>query len=402
MPEKVGAAEVAAPAAVNPYAAIGRTKAHPRMRIAGTAYPGNQIISMTNQVEVGQARLVCSDSLQFIKTLPDSSVDLIATDPPYFGVKANAWDNQWQSDAEYLAWLDEFLAEFWRVLKPNGSIYMFCGSRLASDTEILMRDRFNMLNHIIWAKPSGPWRRMHKEDLRAYYPSTERILFAEHYGANGYAKGQAGYASKCADLHKDVFAPLIKVFADARASLAVSAAEINAATGKQMCSHWFSASQWRLPGAEDFTKLAALFSKKAAERGVPCPYPFNSSYENQLSHYGDLKQNYEAVKGRYDDLKRQYEDLRRPFSVTKEVPYTDVWEFAPVQYYPGKHPCEKPAALMEHIIRSSSRPGDVVADFFMGSGSTVKAALKLGRKAIGVEIEEERFLQTVDEVRAIA
>lgn len=59
----------------------------------------------------------------------------------------------------------------------------------------------------------------------------------------------------------------------------------------------------------------------------------------------------------------------------------------------GKHPCEKPSALMEHIIATSSRPGDVVADFFMGSGSTIKAALKLGRKAIGVELEEETYLK---------
>lgn len=43
-------------------------------------------------------------------------------------------------------------------------------------------------------------------------------------------------------------------------------------------------------------------------------------------------------------------------------------------------------------------PRDVVADFFMGSGSTIKAALKLGRKAIGVELEEERYLQTVSEI----
>ncbi len=57
--------------------------------------------------------------------------------------------------------------------------------------------------------------------------------------------------------------------------------------------------------------------------------------------------------------------------------------------------------MMEHIIRSSSRPGDVVADFFMGSGSTIKEALKLGRKAIGVEIEEERYLQTVEEVKEV-
>ncbi|WP_223197021.1 site-specific DNA-methyltransferase [Salmonella enterica] len=131
------------------------------------------------------------------------------------------------------------------------------------------------------------------------------------------------------------------------------------------------------------------------------PPPFDVGYSEHEKQYADLKKQYDAVKAQYDGLKAQYESLRRPFSVTADVPYTDVWEFPPVQYYPGKHPCEKPASMMEHIIRSSSRPGDVVADFFMGSGSTIKEALKLGRKAIGVEIEEERYLQTVEEVKEV-
>ncbi|MDE9520037.1 site-specific DNA-methyltransferase, partial [Xenorhabdus bovienii] len=78
-------------------------------------------------------------------------------------------------------------------------------------------------------------------------------------------------------------------------------------------------------------------------------------------------------------IQQNYTSLRRPFSVTPDVPYTDVWQFAPVQYSPGKHPCEKPLDLMTHIIQSSSKERDVVADFFMGSGATLKAALKLNR-----------------------
>lgn len=104
---------------------------------------------------------------------------------------------------------------------------------------------------------------------------------------------------------------------------------------------------------------------------------------------------------RFFYLRKQYENLRRPFRVTKEVPYTNVWTYPPVPYYPGKHPCEKPIEMMIDIISASTRPGDVVADFFMGSGSTIKAALQLGRQAIGVELEEERFLQTVSEIESL-
>lgn len=355
---------------------------------------------MQNTIEVGAARLVCADSLQFIKTLPDNSVDLIVTDPPYFGVKSDAWDNQWSSDADFLGWIDEFLAEFWRILKPAGSLYLFTGSRLAADVEILMRNRMNVLNHIIWAKPSGPWRRQNKESLRRFFPSTERILFAEHYGSSGYAKGASGYATACADLHKDVFAPLISYFSNARKELGISAADINAATGKQMCSHWFSSSQWRLPGPDDYEKLYALFSRVAREKNVPCP--LDRGYKSCTDENASLVSDYTQLKQQYSELQAQYLSLRRPFSVSSDVPYTDVWSFAPVPYYPGKHPCEKPASLLQHIISASSKPGDLVADFFMGSGSTLKAALTLGREALGVELDEARFSTTVNEIKGLS
>ena len=55
------------------------------------------------------------------------------------------------------------------------------------------------------------------------------------------------------------------------------------------------------------------------------------------------------------------------------------------------HPTEKPVALMEYIIESSSNVGDVVGDFTMGSGTTGVACMNTGRRFIGIERDEGYF-----------
>ena len=54
----------------------------------------------------------------------------------------------------------------------------------------------------------------------------------------------------------------------------------------------------------------------------------------------------------------------------------------------GKHPCQMPVALLERIVRVSSKPGDLVLDPFAGSGTTLAAAKKLGRDYLGIELSE--------------
>lgn len=53
-----------------------------------------------------------------------------------------------------------------------------------------------------------------------------------------------------------------------------------------------------------------------------------------------------------------------------------------------KHPNEKPVRLLRELIESSSSMDETVLDCFMGSGSTLEAAVLEGRKAIGIEIDE--------------
>ncbi len=53
----------------------------------------------------------------------------------------------------------------------------------------------------------------------------------------------------------------------------------------------------------------------------------------------------------------------------------------------GKHPTQKPVALIERCLRASTNPHDVVLDPFTGSGSTGVAAMGVGRRFVGVEID---------------
>ena len=63
------------------------------------------------------------------------------------------------------------------------------------------------------------------------------------------------------------------------------------------------------------------------------------------------------------------------------------------------HPTQKPIEVMRQIIETVSKPGNTILDPYMGSGSTGIAALRTGRKFIGVEIERRWFRAAVTRLR---
>jgi len=318
--------------------------------------------------------LHCGDCLDILPTLADNSIDLIATDPPYYKVKGEQWDRQWETPESFLAWLDRVFAEFQRVLKPNGSMYVFASPRMAARVEVLAAQRFNVLNRITWAKPdpssainygAGNGGRISKEIMRRYYPNTEAIIFAEHYGADNIAKGEAGYAAKCDELRGFVFEPLRAYLDGERMRAGVTVHDVDCAMYPIKARRYFNvwSDEWRIPTQETYNQLRRVL--------------------HQLNHGG------EYLQRPYEELRQQYEELRRPFSVSPDVPYTDVWTFPTVSTYAGKHPTEKPLSLMRHIVRTSSKPGATVLDAFTGSGTTGVVCDELGRNFVGVELSPE-------------
>ncbi len=77
------------------------------------------------------------------------------------------------------------------------------------------------------------------------------------------------------------------------------------------------------------------------------------------------------------------------YADTTGKPISDVWRIPfinPVASERLDYPTQKPQALIERIILASSNPGDLVADFFCGSGTTAAVAEKLGRKWIATDL----------------
>jgi hypothetical protein len=75
-----------------------------------------------------------------------------------------------------------------------------------------------------------------------------------------------------------------------------------------------------------------------------------------------------------------------------------VWEILPPEREEkrfGKHPTQKPVALLERILLASSNPGDLILDPFLGSGTTAVAAVRLSRFVLGVEQRQEPASLTV-------
>jgi site-specific DNA-methyltransferase (adenine-specific) len=66
----------------------------------------------------------------------------------------------------------------------------------------------------------------------------------------------------------------------------------------------------------------------------------------------------------------------------------------------GRHPTQKPLALLERVIAASSAEGDLVLDPFMGSGTTGVAAAMSGRRFLGVEMNPEYLDLAAKRIRA--
>lgn len=295
--------------------------------------------------------VVLGDSLAQLKLISTASISLILTDPPYHSTKKDniTNDKAFNSDEEFIDWMKQYFVEWKRILKPNGSIFMFCSSTMSAKLEIAMTEYFNVLSHIVWSKPNDPgfdgWKgKMKKEALRQWYPHSERILFAE--------------PATEGNLKRSWFGNFLREKRTIAGLSGHQLTELIGAYGK--VNHGGAVSNWEtgrnIPSREQYTKICEVLIETGKINEMP-----------------------------------DYEDVIRKFEVSADLQFTDVWDFNSVRPYKGKHPAEKPLDMLEHCINATTFEDDIVLDCFGGSGSTTIAALNLNRYAISIELEKEWY-----------
>lgn len=292
--------------------------------------------------------LLRSDSLLELKKIPDKSISLILTDPPYHSTKKKniAGDTDFSKDSDFLDWMSLYINEWKRIIKPNGSLFCFCSSQMATCVENVFREEFNILSQIVWTKPNekgfdGWKQKMRKESLRHWYLHSERIIFAEPSFGN--------------NLKKTYFGNFLRDVRTKSHLSTIQLTELIGAYGKT--NHGGAVANWEagrnIPSREQYSKLCDAIMQQGFIDNMP-----------------------------------NYEDIIRPFNVSANEQFTDIWTFPTVKPYKGKHPAEKPINMLKHMIKTTTYENDIILDCFSGSGSTLLAALELNRKCIGIEIDE--------------
>lgn len=236
--------------------------------------------------------LYLEDSIEFLKKLPENSVDMIFADPPYnlsnggftvhagkrVSVDKGKWDVS-KGMAEDYEFHHNWLKECYRVLKPEGTIWVSgtyhsiyqCGHALQSLG-------YKILNDIAWFKPNA---------------------------------------------------------------------------SPNLSGRYFTASHETLLWARKDHKAKHTFN------------------------YQDMKNGMWHIK---DFVKKEGKQMRSVWSISTPKPSEKLH---------GKHPTQKPEALLDRIILAATNAGDVVLDPFTGSSTTGLSAAKHGRKFIGIDLEKE-------------
>lgn len=305
--------------------------------------------------------IVHGDNLTILKLIPDNKINLIITSPPYFKQRdyGGGIGNE-KTVEEYIDNLLKVFSECIRILKENGSIVFNIGDKYLEGSLQLIPYRFatealrifpvKLVNSITWVKPNPTPRQYQKRLVSSAEPFFHFVKGDDYcYNFSNYMSNN-GIKSKRTNgnnVGKKYF-ELIET-----SNLTLEQKKL------ALCE---------LQEVIEEVKLGKIESFRMKIKGIHSE-PFGGQ-----------------------DGGRKYQLMRKGFTIIKikgEPIKRDVIECAVETIKGCKHPAVYPLFIIKELVKLLSKSGDIVLDPFMGSGTTVVAAKELGRKYIGIEINEE-------------
>ena len=161
---------------------------------------------------MSEVEIINKDSFLAMKSIKDSSIDLIVTDPPYGinftkGYKSGSKELVHGDDGfSVMVFVDELMKEFNRVLKPNSAVYIFTRFDVYPYWWLKMKNHFDTKNQIIWFKGGGGM-----DDLKGNFSfNYESIIYATNgkHQIRGKRDGSVWQIGKCKQEYHETQKPV--------------------------------------------------------------------------------------------------------------------------------------------------------------------------------------------------
>ena len=309
------------------------------------------------------------DCLELMKQIPEGSVDMVLTDPPY-GTTACKWDS--------VIPFEPMWAELKRIIKPNGVIAMTSSQPF---TTALIHSNMEMFRYSwVWEKEQGVnFLCVKKHPLKVH---EDIVVFYTDLGA------QRGAAKE--------YNPIRNYLKNERKLSGLTAKKIKELLGNRMGEHYFTNGiQFCIPSEDSYKKLQSTgcfslpydelktwYDELGANIKAPTYNPQMTMGAPYVSGSGDSGE----ATGSVQKIQTKNTGTRYPRSIQKFKRET------------GLHPTQKPAALLEYLIKTYTQENETVLDFTAGSMSTAIACINTNRKGIMIEKDDHYFKVGSDRV----
>jgi site-specific DNA-methyltransferase (adenine-specific) len=279
------------------------------------------------------AQVLHGDCLEVMKSLPDKSVQTIVFDPPYNIQKAD-----WDTIPDYLEWLMACVAEFARVLKDNGSLFVF-HNRMETIADLMVRmraTRFHFRQMLVWNK---------------------RFDGARNKGFLD------GFVARTAAHRWETMCEYVAFFT-------------------------FDNS-WKLKQRRDQVgvTMKTIASEILSKTGGLTGWYSNIELGKNMPTHETIVPITKHLGLTLDDLVPKFRPQRTHHSV---------WNISSSRC--ADHQTPKPSELYEQLILHTTDEGDVVLDPTAGSFASVFTAERLGRRGIGIEKDDAFFAKAVEKI----